>query len=207
LRGLRIVAERPHDEGGASVAGGCDVNGDHIPDLVVGAPYADHHGTDSGSAFVVYGRRKPSTISLSHLGRGGFRIDGAHRHAHASSVVGLLRTGRRHPRCLVLVEDATPTSGAPTIQPPRGPAYALAPRRPGSVTRLPALGRDDLRVSGRRPGAPGRVPGPPGPPDGLPLPPQPTAVAVPAGDFNGDGHEDVLVSDPQLDRVLVELLP
>jgi hypothetical protein len=41
---------------GASVDGGGDVNLDGYPDLVIGAPYADYAGGNSGSAFVYSGR-------------------------------------------------------------------------------------------------------------------------------------------------------
>jgi hypothetical protein len=54
--GLRLDGESPNDFFGASVAGAGDVNGDGVPDIIVGAPQADPGGrTDAGSAFVFSG--------------------------------------------------------------------------------------------------------------------------------------------------------
>jgi hypothetical protein len=63
---------------GESVAGAGDVNGDGVPDVIVGAPFDDANGRrDSGSAFVVYGGKGPGPIDLHNLGARGFRIDGS----------------------------------------------------------------------------------------------------------------------------------
>jgi hypothetical protein len=59
-----------------SVADAGDLNADGIPDQLIGAPLADHNGTDSGSAYVVFGKTSTATIDLAALGDHGFRIDG-----------------------------------------------------------------------------------------------------------------------------------
>ena len=59
---------------GTSVAGAGDVNGDRVPDLVVGGPGADLF---SGVAFVVFGRTSAATVDLTALAGAGIRIDGA----------------------------------------------------------------------------------------------------------------------------------
>ncbi|MBN1334653.1 MAG: FG-GAP repeat protein [Deltaproteobacteria bacterium] len=43
------------DNAGTSVAGGRDVSGDGLPDLVVGARFADDGGVDAGMAYILYG--------------------------------------------------------------------------------------------------------------------------------------------------------
>ena len=77
----------PTDQAGTSVAVG-DVNGDGIPDYVIGDPAAGANGrSGSGSVYVVYGQKgdktTPRTVDLSQIplqGQGsssvGYRIDG-----------------------------------------------------------------------------------------------------------------------------------
>ena len=54
----RLQAQRRSggDQSGISVASAGDVNGDGFADLIVGAPYADPHGTNSGASYVVFGK-------------------------------------------------------------------------------------------------------------------------------------------------------
>jgi surface antigen len=66
------------DRLGTVVAGVGDVNGDGHPDVAVTVPNTDFNGSDSGSTYIVFlkdGLR--STIDVDHLGSGGFHIDGA----------------------------------------------------------------------------------------------------------------------------------
>ncbi len=53
----------PGDWFGASVSGAGDVNGDGVPDLIIGAPYSDWVGNNSGRAFVYSG----ATGGLLHV--------------------------------------------------------------------------------------------------------------------------------------------
>ena len=63
---------------GFAVAVAGDVNGDGRADVLVGAPSADNNGrTDSGSAYVVFGKASTAPVDLAALGQAGFRIDGA----------------------------------------------------------------------------------------------------------------------------------
>ena len=65
---------------GSAVAGGLDVDGDGVPDVILGAPYADHNFTDSGSAYV-------------HSGADGSlirRIDGFYFNSRMGTGVGLM---------------------------------------------------------------------------------------------------------------------
>lgn len=64
----------------ARVSGAGDINGDGLPDLVIGAPSADPGGNmDAGEAYVVFGKASTAAISLSTVasGVGGYIMNGA----------------------------------------------------------------------------------------------------------------------------------
>ena len=67
----------PASGAGASVAGAGDVNGDGIPDVIIGGFFCSYECI-SVPSYVVFGRREPATIELSEVfdGRGGFAIRG-----------------------------------------------------------------------------------------------------------------------------------
>ncbi|MEM9273561.1 MAG: putative Ig domain-containing protein, partial [Cyanobacteria bacterium P01_F01_bin.143] len=67
------------DESGHSVSNAGDVNGDGIDDLIIGAPYSDPNGFNSGESYVIFGRNTgfSSSLELSSLdGNNGFVING-----------------------------------------------------------------------------------------------------------------------------------
>ncbi len=77
--GFRIDAILAGENLGVSVATAGDFNGDGIDDLIIGASHASRNGSQSGSAYVVYGQSTFSaSFDLSTLdGTNGFRFDGA----------------------------------------------------------------------------------------------------------------------------------
>ncbi|PXW89873.1 FG-GAP repeat protein [Nitrosomonas sp. Nm84] len=78
--GFRLDGVTAYDRSGRSVSSVGDVNGDGFDDLLIGAPYADSNGSNSGSSYVVFGRASGfnATLNLSSLdGSNGFRLDGA----------------------------------------------------------------------------------------------------------------------------------
>lgn len=69
----------PGDISGFSVSGAGDVNGDGIPDIIVGARGADPGGNQAaGKSYVVFGKADGSPVDLAEIeaGNGGFVING-----------------------------------------------------------------------------------------------------------------------------------
>jgi hypothetical protein len=77
--GFRLDGVNTVDAAGWSVSGAGDVNGDGVDDLLIGAFGTDSNGSNSGSSYVVFGRRSgfQAVIDLTSLdGATGFRLDG-----------------------------------------------------------------------------------------------------------------------------------
>ncbi|MCB9754064.1 MAG: FG-GAP repeat protein [Myxococcales bacterium] len=66
------------DYSGVSVDAAGDVNGDGLDDMIIGAYGADPNGSQSGRAFVLYGKQDTDAVSLATLtlGDDGFVING-----------------------------------------------------------------------------------------------------------------------------------
>ncbi|AWB66037.1 hypothetical protein C2869_06105 [Saccharobesus litoralis] len=93
-RGFGILGAQAGDNAGFAVAGGVDINGDGLSDVVVGAPYAGTNGDNSGSTYVVFGKDDTTHVALQYLNDGssdkGFAIHGAYTQDYSggSLVVG-----------------------------------------------------------------------------------------------------------------------
>jgi hypothetical protein len=76
--GFVINGVSADDRSGVSVSGAGDVNGDGFDDLIVGAPFDDPNGSNSGASFVVFGKTDGTKVELSDIenGIGGFVING-----------------------------------------------------------------------------------------------------------------------------------
>lgn len=61
---------------GTHIVGVGDVNGDGRSDLAVSAPYSNYGGEDTGSVYVIYGRKRTGTLDVRRLGQAGVRVDG-----------------------------------------------------------------------------------------------------------------------------------
>ena len=174
--GYRIDGPAASANAGASVAGIADANGDGRDDVIVGAPYADNNGrTDSGSAYVVFGRSSATDVSLSALAGAGYRIDGTAGGDRAGSSVAGAGDVNGDGRADVIV-------GAPFAgnngRVASGSAYVVFGRATASDVDLAGLGAAGIRIDGRRAS---HVAG--------------LAVSA-AGDVNGDGRADVIVGAP-----------
>jgi hypothetical protein len=78
--GFILTGENAYDFAGWSVAGAGDVNSDGYDDIIIGAPYADFNGANSGAVYIVYGGTNPPNgkafQSLGKLGTRGRRLNG-----------------------------------------------------------------------------------------------------------------------------------
>ncbi len=76
--GFKIAGQAAFDYAGVSVSTAGDVNGDGFTDLIVGAYLNDANGSDSGAAYVVFGKTDGGAIDLNAVanGTGGFKIAG-----------------------------------------------------------------------------------------------------------------------------------
>ena len=72
-RGFRIDTAVCATSTGVSVAGAGDVNGDSVPDVLVGVVPSD---TATGSAFLVFGKSDSLSVDVREPGDWGFRIKG-----------------------------------------------------------------------------------------------------------------------------------
>ena len=77
--GFRLDGEAIGNQSGFSVNIAGDVNGDGFDDLIIGAPFADPNGENSGSSYLVFGKASgfDAAMDLSNLnGSNGFTLNG-----------------------------------------------------------------------------------------------------------------------------------
>ena len=86
--GYKIVGEAAGDGAGRTVGTVGDLNGDGKAEILIGAADSDAGGTDSGAAYVVFGKNTTTPVLLGSVagGSGGFRIKGM-AGDHAGSVL------------------------------------------------------------------------------------------------------------------------
>jgi len=190
--GFSINDADEQDEAGFSVRAAGDVNGDGIPDLIAGAPFADFNGDDSGSAYVIFGRDSvqsgdfPAGLDFSALdGSSGFRLDGSAAGDNAGYSVSDIGdiNGDGVDDIAIGAINADPTFGND------GSVYVVFGRDTAldgifpAVISLSALdGSDGFRL------------------DGAQFYDRIGVALSRAGDINGDGLEDMAVGAPGADQ-------
>ena len=172
---VQIDGGAARDRVGSVIGDAGDVNGDGLPDLLVGEQHARPHGARSGSVFVVFGSRSKGRVDLGRLGARGFRIDGAEPEARAGFAVAAAGDVNGDGLDDVIVGASGGVSGIDTVH--DGAALVVYGRRGRANVDLAALGTAGFRISGEEGGQLGFAV------DG-------------AGDVDGDGLADVIVGDP-----------
>ena len=168
----RIDGAAPYDElARTSVTVAGDVNGDGVADILVGAPGADNNGRmASGSAYVIFGKAGLGDVNLAALGTSGARIDGAVTGQAAGWGVAPAGDVNGDGLADILV-NTFPGPGQP------GVVYVVFGRVGFANLDLASPGARAVRIV--RHGS------------GLPI-----GNSDGAGDVNGDGFGDVIISDP-----------
>ena len=178
--GFKLSGEAVGDWNGSSVASAGDVNADGFADLVVGSPSADPNGSFSGAAYVVFGKASglPGNLDLSSLdGSNGFKLEGESTLDSAGISVGSAGdiNGDGFADVIVGSQGADPTNDNSYL----GASYVVFGKATGFAADLDLAnldGSNGFRLIGAQPGSSGGSP------------------VASAGDLNGDGFDDLVVS-------------
>ena len=143
--GYRIDGAVAGDSVGYGIANAGDVNADGKSDTIVSAYAADNNGrTDSGSAYVVFGKTTTTTIDLASLGAGGFRIDGA---AAGDEVISVASAGdiNADGKADILVQANYTDNNGRTDS---GSVYVVFGKATTTTIDLASLGAGGYRIDG-----------------------------------------------------------
>ncbi|MFK7954726.1 MAG: integrin alpha [Lysobacterales bacterium] len=180
--GFRIDGEVGGSNTGLSVSGAGDVNGDGLTDLVVGAFGANIVGAErTGAAYVVFGKTSFAPVNLANLGADGFAIDGANPGDQAGqNVAGAGDMNGDGLADLIIGAPAADPNGLDGA----GTSYVIYGKRALGSVDLGNLGAAGFQINGVEASSfTGRN-------------------VAGAGDVNGDGLADLLITFPQRPNVI-----
>ena len=178
--GFRIEGTEKGASTGNRVSDAGDINGDGYDDIIIGAQRLDVNGEDSGAAFVVFGHPGgyDPTLDLSALdGTNGFRIEG-------------IAAGDLAGRAISSAGDVNGDGyddlivGALTANQGTGAAYVIFGESGGfapSIDLSTLDGSNGFAILGFQPNS------------------ETSRRATSAGDFNGDGYDDIIIGAPKGD--------
>ena len=177
--GFRINGEGAFDSSGFSVSSG-DVNDDGYDDLIIGAQEAAPNGDRSGSTYVVFGKRSGfnETMNLSELnGDNGFRLDGERAFDFSGTSVASAGdfNGDGYDDIIIGAPSAVPNGYR------SGATYVVFGKAGGfnETINLSDIARGDGSVGFRL--------------DGEDVSGRSGLSIASAGDFNGDGYDDIVI--------------
>lgn len=90
--GYIINGQNQGDYSGYSIAAAGDINGDGLADMIIGADYADPPlNNNAGRSYVVFGKTNTNTVDLSAIaaGNGGFVINGECASDHSGGSIAM----------------------------------------------------------------------------------------------------------------------
>ncbi|MGI8407882.1 MAG: integrin alpha, partial [Actinomycetota bacterium] len=169
---------------GEAVGGGHDVNGDGIPDVIVGAPVAaGRYSGSAGAAFVIFGKSSTETVVLDRLADGGFLVQASESSHSVGEAVALIPDLGADGFADILVGD--PEERGRGQDAPHGAVYHLVGQSGSEPVDLGRLGSDGVRYRGSEYEKTG------------------AAVAM-VGDFDDDGAIDLAAGSPRADGASIE---
>ena len=174
--GFTINGIAEGNETSVSVSGAGDFNGDGIDDLIIGASSADPNGNNSGSSYLIFGSEEgfAPTLNLSTLdGTNGFAINGANAYDFAGKVSAAGDVnGDGFDDLIIGAYGANGFAGASYV------VFGSAQPLPPSFNLSELNGTNGFAINGITAG-------------------NFTGFSVSgAGDFNGDGIDDLIIGAP-----------
>ena len=182
--GFRIDGENEDDQSGVSVSSAGDVNGDGYDDIIIGATGTDNNGAGSGSSYVVFGKASgfSARIDLSALdGSNGFRVDSENQGDDSGTSVSSAGdvNGDGYDDLIIGANSADPNGDD------SGSSYVVFGKAGGFDATMDFSGLDGsngFRIDGENED-------------------DQSGVSVSsAGDFNGDGYDDLIIGASRADN-------